>query len=92
MYWAIRNYAQLTKAIREQKPLMCFKRHKARAFVVVGGDPDRSARILKEPDSAKPRSKRSSQSFHDHEHLDKHFLAPIAKIAVMISIRFPLER
>ena len=46
MYWALKNYAALVKAIREHKALVLFRRHNNKAFCVHGGDPEKNAFIL----------------------------------------------
>lgn len=46
MYFALRNYAALVKAIREHKALVQFRRHRSKAFCVLGGDRQKNAFIL----------------------------------------------
>lgn len=46
MYWALRNYSQLVKAIRDHKPFIVFTRGKNEAFCVAGGDPERNRYVL----------------------------------------------
>lgn len=47
MYWALKNYHHLVKAIKGHAALMMFKGEKGRAFCVVGGDPDKNAYMLR---------------------------------------------
>ena len=46
MFWVVRAYTELVKAIREQKPLILFQRGNSKAFCVVGGDRERNRFIL----------------------------------------------
>lgn len=46
MYWALRSYTEMVKAIRDQKPMILFQRGISKAFCVVGGDPERNRFIL----------------------------------------------
>lgn len=47
MYWALKNYHHLVKAIKGHAALMMFKGEKGRAFCVVGGDPEKNAYMLR---------------------------------------------
>lgn len=46
MYWALQNYANLTKAIRASNPLIIFRRRRATAYVAIGGDRKHNELVL----------------------------------------------
>jgi len=46
MYWALRNYSELVKAIRSHLPLMLFQKHGSKAMCVCGGPEEQNRFIL----------------------------------------------
>lgn len=47
MYYALRNYTTMVKAIREHRPLIQYARGKSKALLVVRGDREANAAILR---------------------------------------------